>query len=87
MARKIIVKPAAGETAPVAKGTPRNGVRLTIDVPVGLDIRLGALAKSQRERKGTFIVRLLDQGARKYALDEVLRSAFPEIPSEDVAAA
>lgn len=83
MARQKIVRVDPGEAANAKRPRRPGYVRLTLDVPVGLDIRLGAHAKHQGKRKGDFAVKLLDQGCAKFGLDEILKAAFPQIPGED----
>jgi hypothetical protein len=82
MGRQKTVRADAGESANPKRARKPGYVRLTLDIPVGLDIRLGALAKSKEKRKGAFALQMLDQGCRQYDLDKVLRAAFPEIPGE-----
>lgn len=82
MARQKIVRVDAPESVGLKRPRRPGYVRLTLDVPVGLDIRIASIAKSVGKRKGDFAVRMLDQGCRNYKIDEVLRSAFPDLPGE-----
>lgn len=79
--RKIVRADAGGPAIPRRPVRP-GYVRLTMDVPLGLDIRLAAHARSQRVHKQDFAARLLDQGCAKYDSDKALRAAFPGPPGE-----
>jgi hypothetical protein len=54
-------------------------VRLTIDLPQELEFRLDNVARTQRQHKGAFALRLIDQGLRSYKADASLKSVWAEI--------
>ena len=60
--------------APVAKKAPKP--KLTIRLSPEMDVRLSALAAKERQKKGRFARKILDQGMRKYAFDQVLRDSL-----------
>ena len=82
MNRAKSAKSQSTEAASQKPDKSKGITRLTLDAPVGLDIRIGAIAKTRGLKKGAFALQLLDQGCAKYDIDKVLRAAFPEIPGE-----
>ena len=54
-------------------------------IPEELDVRLCAVARSERMPKRSFLAKIVDAGLRRYALDQALRNALAPAQSEDVA--
>jgi hypothetical protein len=63
----------------IPKTTARRTIRLTIDIPVELSIRLYGLAQNLGTGKGELAARLIDQGCRRYVQDRALRTQAAEL--------
>jgi hypothetical protein len=76
--------PVSKAIAPVngqktAKRGPKGCSQLTVWIPDDLMFRLDQIARFQKTRKLSFVVKLLEQGCRQYKVDADLQSLFTKI--------
>jgi hypothetical protein len=97
-AKQIPIRPTGSSDAPARVSIPRalapvNGqktgkkrppasTQLTLWIPEELAFRLDQLARFQKSRKSSFVIKLLEQGCSKYTIDEDMKVLFAKICSQ-----
>jgi hypothetical protein len=96
--KQIPIRPTGSADAPARMSVPRalapvNGqktgkkrpaesTQLTLWIPEELAFRLDQLARFQKSRKSSFVIKLLDQGCSKYTVDADMKVLFAKICSQ-----
>jgi hypothetical protein len=74
---KILKRPALAEVpAETQKREPT--VKVTLEFPYTLVVRLTSVAAKERMPRNQFLQKLADQGLRKYRFDEIVRAGLME---------